>query len=243
MSHYSDIGFIINSEEDVIELFNKIKTNKEYPPMIWELDINEEKEVILAMHKIGDIRYFAKLDNKNSQIIELSMGHHNENVTKMDILHIDYEVSSGFPILQLEKNDIPFWFECPNVEIFNMEGEKDCEIRISSFANRVFIKKPDEKAELPGLGFSLADESYIADWQNDPSVALMSGIIKGYKIEKNILTNEPYYAIDVDCLGLSIKMLVDVNYLKEEDIIAGNVIYGDCWNCAILVADNHPDYF
>lgn len=243
MSHYSDIGFRIKTNEELINLFNKIKTNKEYPPMIWDLEMSEEKEVILAMHKLGDIRYFAKLDNKNSQIIELSMGHYNENVTKMDILHINYEVESGFPILQLEKNDIPFWFECPNVEVFNMEGEKDCEIRISSFANKVFIKKPEEKVNLPGFRFSLADESYIADWQNDPSIALMSGIIKNFKIEKNILTNEPYYAIDVDCLGLKIKMLVDVNYLKEEEIVAGNVIFGDFWNVAILVADNHPDYF
>lgn len=243
MSHYSDIGFKIETNEELIELFNKIKTNKEYPPMIWDIEMSEEKEVILAMHKLGDIRYFAKLDNKNSEVIELSLGHHNENVTKMDILHINYEVSSGFPILQLEKNDIPFWFECPNVEVFNMEGEKDCEIRISSFANRVFIKKPDEKVMLGDSKYSFADESYIADWQHDPSNAFVSGVIKSYKKENNVISSESYYAIDVECLGLNIKMLVDTNYIKEEDIIAGNVIYGDFWNVAILVADNHPEYF
>ena len=243
MSHYSDIGFKVNSNEDVIELFNKIKTNKENSPMIWELEINEEREVILAMHKLGEIRYFAKLDNKNNELLEISLGHHNEKVTKMDILHINYEVSAGFPVLQLEKNEIPFWFECPNVEVFNMEGEQDCEIRISSFANKVFIKNPDEKVDLPGLKISLADEAYIANWQHDPSVALLSGYITGYKKEKNIISGRSYYAIDVECLGLNIKMVVDINYLKEEDIIPGKVIYGDFWNVAILVADNHPEYF
>ena len=61
------------------------------------------------------------------EILELGLAHNNENIVKMDIIDVDYSNKKGFPILQLEKDGIPFWFECPNVEIFNMENEKECE--------------------------------------------------------------------------------------------------------------------
>ena len=57
------------------------------------------------------------------------------------------------------------------------------------------------------------------------------------------MTNNSYYAIDVECLGLKIKALVDVTLINEKDIIIGDILSGEFWNCAILVADNHPDYF
>lgn len=241
MSHYTDIGFNVKNNQEVVALFNKINSNKNYPPMIW--DINIQENIILTMKKLGEIRYFSKLDNKKNKITEIGLSHNNENITKMRIININYDNKEGFPILQLEKDGIPFWFECPNVEIFNMENEKECDVKLSSFANNVKIKKANEEKNIQEEKFSLANECYISDWNGDPSVALIQGIIKGYKLEKNVLTNKLYYAIDIECLGLNMKMLVDKTLLNKKEIIIGDILCGEFWNTAILVADNHPDYF
>lgn len=242
MSYYTDIGFEANSNKDVIDLFNKIYSNKNYPLMVW--DIQDAKEnVVLTMQKLGEIRYFSKLKDDNNEILEIGLAHNNENIEKMDIIDVDYSNKKGFPILQLEKDGIHFWFECPNVEIFNMENEKECEVKISSFANNVKIKKKGEVQTIEENTFSLENECYIPDWNDDKTIALIQGIITNYKLEKNVITNNNYYAIDIDCLGLKIKALVDVTLINEKDIIIGDVLSGEFWNCAILVADNHPDYF
>ena len=68
-------------------------------------------------------------------------------------------------------------------------------------------------------------------------------LLKVIAWKKNAITNDNYYAIDVECLGVNIKMLVDITLLDEKDIVSENVIYGEFWNTAILVVDNHPDYF
>jgi len=245
MSHYSDIGFKIDSNKDVVDLFNQINSNKNYPQMVWDIPSAKKDNIILTLQKLGEIRYFSKLNNKNDEILEIGLSHNNENIEKMGIIDINYN-KDGFPILQLEKDGIPFWFECPNVEIFNMKGEKECDVKIVSFANNVQIKNTKnktDKTEKEKLQF--ADEAYMSSimLQGDPATAFISGIIKNYKKEKNVITNNNYYAIDVECLGLNIKMLVDITLLNEKDIVLGNVICGEFWNTAILVADNHPDYF
>ena len=206
----------------------------------------KKEGIILTLQKLGEIRYFSKLNINNNEILEIGLSHNNENIEKMRIIDSNYNNKEGFPILQLEKDGIPFWFECPNVEIFNMNGEKECDVKIVSFANNVQIKNTKTKAEYTEKEkLQFADESYISSivLQGNPATAFVSGIIMGYKKEINVITNNNYYAIDVACLGLNIKMLVDVSLLNEKDIVLGNVICGEFWNTVILVADNHPDYF
>lgn len=182
MSHYTDIGFKVNSNKEVVDLFNQIFSNKKFSPVFWNIPSTKEECNVLAMQKLGEIRYFSKL-NRNKEIIKIGLAHNNEYITKMGIVDINYNKKYGFPILQLEKDDILFWFECPNVEIFDMKNEKDCNIKISSFANYVKIKNPKENTEIDETS-CFADESYISNWNDNPSIAFISGIIKNYKLEK-----------------------------------------------------------
>ena len=243
MSHYTDIGFKINSNKDVIDIFNQIISNKNYPQQVWSVSSTEKDNIVLTMQKVGEIRYFAKLDNKKKSVLEIGLSHNNENISKMKIVYINYNIENGFPIVQLEKDGIPFWFECPNVEVCNIKYETECDVKIAGFANYVQIKNLNDK--IGEETFQFADESYMSRimLQGDPATAFVSGIIKGYMKEKNVITNMDYYAIDVECLGLNIKMLVDISLLDEREIVSGNVIFGEFWNTAILVGDKHPDCF
>ena len=236
MTHYTDIGFFdINSVADVDALYNKI--HKTQQAMIWDVISDVDKTKHLYMFKIGEIRFFAKLDVEKGFICSLSLAHNNENITKMDIVNIfpPAEDCADFPTLVLEKDGIPFWFECPNVEIFNMD-EKDCDVKIASFAQMAKIRDKNETET------EFSDELYHPS-SNDPTVAIMSGEIKSIKKETNLITGNNYYALDIDCLDVHIKVLLDVNAVEESELQVGKIIYGEFWNTAILVADNHPDYF
>ena len=195
------------------------------------------------MQRIGNIRYFAKLDDDDNVILELDVAHDNENITQMGLMEIYTSDDQSFPILQLEKEGYgsPFWFECPNADIFDLKNEKGCEVKLCSFAYNIKVEPPKDTSSNP-----LANESYFLDTWDDTyhmCKAFIHGVIKGYTTEKNIVTGVDYYAIDIDCLGLHIKVLASTNQINESDIVVGNILSGKFWNSAILVADNHPDYF
>ena len=246
MSHYTDIGFKINSNKDVIDIFNQIISNQNYPQHVWSIPSTKKEDIILSMQNLGEIRYFAKLDKQKNAILEIGLAHNNESISKLELLDINYNNKNGFPILQLEKDGIPFWFECQNAEIFDTKDETECDVKIASFANNVKIKKSKDKIGVADdVMFQFSDEAYMSSimLKGDPATAFISGTIKGCKVEKNVITNNNYYAIDVECLGLNIKMLVDISLLDEREIVSGNVIFGEFWNTAILVGDKHPDCF
>ena len=71
----------------------------------------------------------------------------------------------------------------------------------------------------------------------------VSGIIQDYTLSKNPITNKNFYEIDVTCLELMIKLLVDPKLIDSKMLAKGKVISGEFWNTGILVAENHTDYF
>ncbi len=81
MSHYSDIGFEIENSKDVIKLFNNIVSNQNIDR--WEYFLNDD--ITLTIFNIRNIRYIAKLNNKTHQIISLSLGHDNLNVSEWNL--------------------------------------------------------------------------------------------------------------------------------------------------------------
>ena len=139
--------------------------------------------------------------------------------------------------------------------IFHIKEDEheDLDLKIASFANYLEIIDPvEEETKVideiqeevrQGKPIDFANESYISNFENDPCEGFVSGIIQGFKLETNPLTGETYYAIDIDCLGLYFKLLVDVNLIEYQEIKVGRVARGVFFNTALLVADNHPDYF
>lgn len=243
MSHYSDIGFKVESNADVDKIIDDFFSpdGKFDSWRKWKIE-NSNPAQDLIMRTKGKIRFFAKVDEKT--ILDFSFSHDNERISKVEFAGLKSNKNKDdFKILAVVKDDVPFWFDCPNAEIFNFNtGDKTADIKIASFANYVQIKNVEdiEKSEKRELGA----ESYISKFfENDYSTGWVSGIIKSWTIETNPKTKVKYYAIDADCMGLYFKMLVDFNMIKAADLKVGKVICGEFWNTAMLVADNHPDYF
>ena len=255
MSHYSDIGFKINKANEVVDLFNRINSDESIKRGSWDLDAEGNLEYM--MYYFGEIRYSAELDTVNNQISRIGLGHNNERISKAiygSKIKVSEE-SGDFDTLVIEKDGIPFWFSCPNMGIFHIKEDEheDLDLKIASFANSIeiidakeekkFFVDQDDSDVIKEEKIEFANESYISDFQNDPCTGFVSGIIKGFKLETNPLTGETYYAIDIDCLGLYFKLLVDINLIEYEEIKVGRVARGVFFNTVLLVADNHPDYF
>lgn len=255
MSHYSDIGFKITTSKELVDLFNNINSDETIKRGSWDLD--SEGNIQYMMYYFGEIRYSAQLDVINGQILRLGLGHNNEKISKANYdakIKVD-ENTGDFDTLVIDKDGIPFWFSCPNMDIFHIKEDEheELDLKIASFANTIeiidakeektFFVDQDDNDEIKKDKLEFANESYISDFQNDPVHGFVSGIITGFKIETNPLTKETYYAIDIDCLGLYFKLLVDINLVEYSELKVGRVARGVFFNTALLVADNHPDYF
>ena len=229
MSHYSDIGFEIENSKDIIKLFNNIISNQNIDRL--EYFINDD--ITLTIFNIRDIRYIAKINNKTHQILSLSLGHDNLNVSEVEFVEIINNETFKFSNIMVEKEGIPFWFSCANTEVCELKQNDNIEIKIASFAESIKIKDCDENS-LNTEKFAMADESYISNFEGNQSCAFVSGIIKDYKLEKNFLTYNSYYTIDFDCLGLHFKALVDEKAINKEDLQVGKIICGNFWNTALI---------
>jgi len=241
MNHYSDIGFEVKNFEDVDKIVDDFFDQKYAKMMDWDIK-NSEPQQNLLMQKIGKIRLFAKVDSNRKSILAFSFSHDNERISDVKVVKLnDGGKTNDFKTVCIEKDGIPFWFATPNAEIFFLDDKSD-KIKISSFANYVEIKDIQEIKNSSEPQF--APESYVSKFfENDYTTGFVSGIIKGWTREKNLITGKKYYAIDADCMGLYFKMLVDINMVKKSQLRVGKIICGEFWNTAILVANNHPDYF
>ena len=181
---------------------------------------------------------------RKSAIEKLSLGYKNDKVSTVQVIEriAVEEENPDFDVVKVEKDGIPFWFNCGNVDVFNFKEGETLGIKIASFADSVEVKNPTPegyKAE----GVSFADESYLADFLNDPTRAHVSGVIQDVKIKKNPLTKKHFYVVDAICLGLNFRMLIDENLIKKKQLKAGKIISGKFWNSALFFDEGNPDYF
>lgn len=239
MSHYSDIGFEMNNREDEKTLIKDFMSQKYAESMVWDIKDTSPQQSLM-MQKIGKLRLFAKVDDKN--LLSFSFSHDNERVSDARVVSLDDDNLDGFKIVCVEKDDVPFWFHSPNADIFFFDDKGDDKLKIASFANSVQIKSIEDIGKAGVRDF--AAESYVSNFfNNDYTTGWVSGIIQGWTKEKNPITGKKYFAVDADCMGLHFKMLVDEHMIDKRELKVGKVICGEFWNTAILVAYNHPDYF
>lgn len=256
MSHYTDIGFDVKKPKDVQKIidmfFNSkfLEKNKNIcSAMSWNIASNPD--CILQLFKLENLRAFFKMNTKEGNIEDFFVGYENKNISKITTSkNCIKRVGNQFPILNFTSDeDIPFWVSCYNADIFNFDkDEEEGKIKLVSYANFIKeIKNKDEYKNQPAeenlRKHQMADESYISNFTNDITTGFVSGIIQDYTLSKNPITNKNFYEIDITCLGLMIKLLVDPKLIDSKMLEKGKVISGEFWNTGILVADNHPDYF
>lgn len=268
MSHYSDIGFNVKNPQDIqriVDTFcnpNFLERNKETSSaMSWNIQDNSNS--VLQLFKFKDLRAFSKINLKEGGIDDFFVGHDNQNISKVSVEKNPIKKTDvkGFPTLNfLSAEEIPFWVTCFNADIFWFDKEDTADIKLVSYANYIEEIKESSKPEksldsgskidsnnvisaIQQMGYKMADESYISCFYDDITTSWLSGVIQDFKLLENPISNNKYYAIDIVCLGLKIKLLVDPKIFDSTLLAKGKVICGAFWNTGILVADNHPDYF
>lgn len=241
MSHYSDIGFKLKEKQDILKIFNSIHMNGKLPKRVWETN---ERGANYIIHYIDDIRYISVVNYAKSEISKLALGYNNDKLSNVKVVERIAlgEDNPDFDIIKVEKDGIPFWFNCGNVDIFNFKEGEILDIKIASFADSIEVKNPTPQG-FKAEEISLADESYIADFLNDPTRAIVSGVIEDVKIRKNPITKNRFYAVDAKCLGLNLKMLIDETLVKKKELKPGRIISGRFWNSALFFDRDNPDYF
>ena len=235
MSHYSDVGFKLSANdadaikeiEAIIRYFLSFKYDKFEAWQIGDYDY--------LMFLVGDIRYFI-IRNKNCNIINKhSLGYNNKIITEVDtISNIPMlNETEDFDLIKVEKNGIPFWFSCPNIDIIGKNNLIN-KIKIACFADNAIIKEQNvSKLDIEQYGM-FADQCYIANMESLDR-GFISAIIKDFKIEKNILTNSNYIVVDAECLGMNLKMLIEDHPQIVKELKIGRVICGEFWNTALIV--------
>ncbi len=251
MSHFSDIGYIVSSEEEMSKLLQS-----------WVVDdkskaVKQAKGLFVFTRKVGDIWNFVKIktEKNNSEITSLSMSYTNPNASEVKFSGVQVDDKLEFPIIRIEnKNDhFPFWFCLHSTDKkLKLKPKKDYKIYITSFAENIEIKdatppqKPQVNIDIQNIkidteNLQFADESYMSAGAfsgNEYDTAFVSGIIKAWKKEINLETNIEFFVIDTECLGLNFRIVADKDMIDENLLANGKVVCGEFWNtCFISTQD------
>lgn len=235
---YASVGFeIFDKYNEEVTLFNTFYSRKNYVEnyTIYDLKYNEFQ---LKVCKLGDIRYCYYYDPEINKIGGKSIGYYNEKVSTFNKIVDNTAIAlNQMPTIVVANNDqVQFSFVC-----LNLSAEKVTEglvkLRVSAFASDagITIKERTLKSEKDKIDkLTFADESYAC--LDGSGISFVSGIIKGFSLKLNELTGAKYWAIDIDCLGVQFKVLVDNRMFKAEDIEIGKVLCGEMY-CTAFIED------
>ena len=236
INHYSAIGFEVNSIYQSMRIFERFKSSTQN---VVEKQVFDEEngKSTYRLHKVGDIRYCYKI-RENGKLCTLSIGHNNDNISTVDKGFKAYAQGddTDFPTIVVKKGDYQFTFSCLNIDTYNFNTEQT-KLKITCFCNDPSITNPtndDEKLIVGDMSF--ANECYIDTKAN--ARAVISGIIKEYNLKINPITGNKYWAIDISCLGLSIRVVADYRTIDANDLAVGKALVGGMWNTAFLVDDS-----
>lgn len=247
MSNLSDIGFSVETEEDLEVLAEKayaigqqIKVNggtysvysDESGAELW-LQLNRRKQFIgLNPHFKGSSRRKVALTTSVER---------KESVLDF-ALHAWAEPSKkGNP----ESGMYPFVFDLPDGKIYQtLKYPQEVTIQLTAFAQELDVFENEEAYQNKQQGeLNWATHSFVpsglfnADKENAPQAyGLLSGTIKQYKKLRNQLTEEEFMWLLVETLGGEIDVVADLSFFDKEPRIEG-VIFGDFWLSGQIVGE------
>lgn len=207
---YNAVGFPVRSCEEEGKLWESIRTDKKLKKKMSVVEYNDEIDGKCFSVDIGDIQlYFIVYKDENGKsFYEIAPAYVNENHSYKIIKRaenkttcVDFEISVNDKNCYLPSQDALGFTE----ELNNLLGN----FSISCFATS--ISKTDKK-ETFARG---ASNGYHANFV---------GTVQKIKKEKNVYTKKPFYAIDVKCFDLNIKVLMNAEVLKKLDFKKGDTV-------------------
>jgi len=243
MSNLSDIGFPVQSEQDVnvliTETINYVESIKCPQGFYLRFADASGAEIYLQGNNeqelIGFNPHFA---GKSRRKVGLTKAIERDSS----------ELDGGFhawanPIKnEPESGDYPFVFDVPDFRMIeNLQFPQTCEIQLTAFASndfKIYESKKDyfnaqdsepkfaSKSFIPS-GLFTPDDNTTAIEPPRP-VGIFAGEVKEFELKTNELSNEKFYWFLVNTLGGEVDVVADVKLISIEPQIGG-IVNGQFW--------------
>lgn len=251
MSHFSDIGFTMHSQEDfealVDSAYSKSTATK----------VNEGTYFVYSDKSGAEM--WIQFNNDNECIG--ANPHYNGKSRRTVCLtntmeRPESELDGAFHgwAAPAEKNnpesgDYPFVFDSPGFKTTgNIPFPVDYDIQLAAFAQELSVFDNEQEydnsqaSETKYAVQSFIPTGLFAAAENpeddDPpqALAMFTGIIKQYERKRNGLTGHEFYWLLVDTLGGDVDVVADVLFFEKEPV-KGGVLHGRFWLSGQLL---HP---
>lgn len=228
-SHYSDMGFTVNSSEDIIEIVKQIYPNAK------EVSRNKKTYQQICVDKF--IEFWLNL--KNGAIEEIEFHYNSENFAACSFeQYISYSEEDMAGIVQVNNGLCPVVIEIPNLGLFErfMENQK-MNLQISAYAHEVnlFDSEDAYAASQGNREHKFATEHFLPvglftenEGDSPSAQAVFGGKILEYELRKNPLTGLDYYYFAVTCQGSVYDIVADPALVKTKPQVGG-VLNGHFW--------------
>ncbi len=249
MSHLSDIGFAVQSEEDLYSLVERAY-GKSVP-----LETTEGTYFQFSDSSGAELW----LQVKNNKIIGMNPHFRGKSKRKVCITHIIeraesvldgafYSWADPMENDNPESGEYPFIFDVPNHKKYvGIEIPQTVEIQLSAFAQDFdYYESEDAFYDGQDIEPKWASQAFVPiglldlgeDDEKEPLDALgvFSGVIKQTEKRRNGLTNQEFYWLLVDTLGGEIDVLADLSFFENISPQVGGIIHGKFWLSGSLIS-------
>lgn len=243
MSNLSDIGFPVQSEQDVnvliTETIKRVESIKCPHGIYLKFTDPSGAQIYLQGNLQQELVGFnPHFDGKSRRTVSLT------KAIERDSSELDggFQASANSQDNADNSVEYPFVFDVPNFRIVpNYQFPQFREIQLTAFASNDFKIFDDEESYLdsqvdePKLasksfipsGMFLPDENKTAIEPPRP-IGIFAGEIKEFELKTNQLSNEKFYWFLVESLGGEIDVVADVKLISNEPKIGG-IVSGQFW--------------
>lgn len=245
MSNLSDIGFPVQSEQDVNQIIENLLSVVKPKPCAggaYYIYTDASGAEMYLQGNTGDelIGFNPHYAGESRRTVRLTRKIERESS----------ELDGGFyawanPQKGLgDSGDYPFVFDVPDFRAVPVaQLPRVCDIQLTAFASNDFRVYSDEKqfndnqendlkyaakSFVPTGLFSFDEADDSIDLSSVRPVALFTGEIKKYELKINALTSEKFYCFLIDTFGGEIDVVADPKLIASEPRIGG-IVSGQFW--------------
>jgi hypothetical protein len=247
MSNLSDIGFPVQSEQDVnvliTETIKRVESIECRQGFYLRFADASGAEIYLQGNIEQELIGFnPHFDGKSRRKVALT------RVIERDssILDGGFHAWANPNENETDSGDYPFVFDVPDFRMIeNFQLPHVCEIQLTAFASsekNYFDAQDSEpkfasKSFIPS-GLFLPNENATATEPPRP-IGIFAGEIKEFELKTNELSNEKFYWFLVDTLGGEVDVVADVKLISSEPQI-GSIVSGQFWLSGKIIQNGTP---
>lgn len=243
MSNFSNVGFTVNAQEELIELMNHTYVQGVH------VEVNEGLYTIYKDASQAEIWGQVNNQNEYAGINPHYRGKSKRRVRLTNELQCPHsELNGSFYAWaapeadnpEPESGQYPFVFHVPNAKVYTqVKFPQDLDIQLTAFAQEmsVFANETAFQESQAEEEVSWATQSFIPSGLFSPegghddapkAYAIFTGVIKEFELKTNAFTQESFYWLLVDTLGGEVDVVADPRYFGEAPQVGG-VVSGQFW--------------